>query len=278
MARKGAWRVALDIEITAAEMDLGTIDFSAYPREEGTRIAVVEGTHDDTGAVLDKLGRNDAYDKFSGSTSAPDTFLLLFEDLDGDGQADIYNYQLVFFDCGRDDLAAVDGSRSNTLRAYVEAGGTIYATDWSYLIVEEVFPEFIDFRGDDAEPNDVMSGRAIDRLDAEVLDAELAAWLAGRTCDGGDCLNDDGTLRLLNFENRWAVMDGAEASTAGAGVKVLVEGNIALADAAADVVPLAVTFEVGAGQVVFTSFHSHSGERGSAFLPQERVVEYLIAR
>lgn len=278
VARKGAWTVELDIDISNTEMDVGTIQFSADPRAHGARIAVVNGAHDDTGAVLDKLGRSDAYDMFSGSSFAPDTFVLLFDDLDGDGRADIYNYDLVFFDCGMDVFEAVSGDRAAILRAFVEAGGSVYATDWSYHIVERAFPEFIDFRGDDTDPNSVLTGPVIDQLDAVVLDDALASWLDDSMCGTGGCLNADGTLRLLSFESIWAVMDGVEATAAGASVKALVEGNISVGGAEPDTVPLAVTFDVGAGRVVFTSFHSHSGDEGSAFLGQERLLEYLIAR
>jgi hypothetical protein len=97
-----------------------------------------------------------------------------------------------------------------------------------------------------------------------------------RECGGGDCLAEDGTLLLGRFLSQWVIMDGVEDTEEGASVKVWVEADLSAGGAEPDVVPLTVTFNVGEGRVLFTSYHSSPGSSDDAFLPQERVLEYLV--
>ena len=65
-------------------------------------------------------------------------------------------YDMVFFDGGHleeDVIYDTDGSDSAgnvaqvhaALESYVSQGGTLYVTDWSYDVVERIWPDYIDF-------------------------------------------------------------------------------------------------------------------------------------
>ena len=62
------------------------------------------------------------------------------------------------------------------LRNYVAAGGAVYASDWAYDVVEQAWPEAIDFVGADAIPNSAQKGE-YGEVDAIISDEYLALWL-----------------------------------------------------------------------------------------------------
>ena len=103
-----------------------------------TKMAVVTGYFDRVEDILAKLGFGTAgsdgklvsgtekFDLFDGNGSLPDAsnknVEALLADADGNGKADIFNYAIVFFNCG------LTGLESNTsaiaiLRDYVNGGG-----------------------------------------------------------------------------------------------------------------------------------------------------------
>jgi hypothetical protein len=271
VAFKGSWSIEFTVEITGPNVTIADpIQFPTDPDLGAARIAVVNGSFDDMGGVLTRLGM-DTYDEFSEYPFGTDSFHTLFAVADGGDRAKIYEYDLVFFNCGSYAATSLPEEWIGILRTYVEEGGSIYATDWAYNFVEQPFPEFLDFRGDDPR---TAPGRA--SLEAVVLDDTLHSWLGMRECSGGDCLAEDGTLLLGRFLPEWVGIDGVMDSEEGASVKVWVEGDLSAGGAEADVVPLTVTFNVGEGRVLFTSYHSSPGSWDDDFLPQERVLEYLV--
>jgi hypothetical protein len=64
----------------------------------------------------------------------------------------------------------------NNLRAYVAAGGAVYASDWAYDVVEQAWPEAIDFVGADEVPDAAQLGE-YGIVTATVADGALATWL-----------------------------------------------------------------------------------------------------
>jgi hypothetical protein len=64
----------------------------------------------------------------------------------------------------------------NNLRNYVAAGGAVYASDWAYDVVEQAWPESIDFVGADEVPDAAQLGE-YGIVNATVADGALAAWL-----------------------------------------------------------------------------------------------------
>jgi len=64
----------------------------------------------------------------------------------------------------------------DNLRSYVTNGGTIYAVDWAYDVIELTFPEAIDFSGSDETPDAAQQGLS-GTLDASVDDEGLSEWV-----------------------------------------------------------------------------------------------------
>ena len=160
-------------------------------------------------------------------------------------------FDLLVFDSGiveEDILYDTDGSDSDgrtaaigaSLLAWVESGGTVYAIDQSYDLVEQIWPSRIGWVNDDSVPNDAQAGRA-GLVDAAVSDVALTEFL------GRDSLE-------VNFD----VTDWPVVATVDDSVSVYLSGAveywrdteiIAVSDA-----PLLASFDSGEGRVIMSSF------------------------
>jgi hypothetical protein len=132
------------------------------------------------------------------------------------------------------------------VREFVAKGNTLLLTDWAYDLVEAVWPEKVQFVGDEAVLDSAQRGLEGD-IHGTIVDRSLAL-----------AIETDSLELSYNFSN-WAVMASVDPS-----VDVLVsgdvtyldpsgEGNISISDA-----PLMVRFEPPGGlggQVVLTTFH-----------------------
>ena len=103
---------------------------------------------------------------------------------------------------------AMDGQGMDNLRRFVAEGGSIYASDWAYDVVEVAFPSFIDFFGDDARRNVARVGDS-QEIRGSIADTSLAAVLGGTSVE-------------LNFDlDIWAAMETTEPA-----VDVYVRGTV----------------------------------------------------
>lgn len=126
-------------------------------------------------------------------------------------------YRVLFFDCGS---AALKWVRrfpeiGQNLRAFVMAGGSLYASDLSWAYIEAAFPDAIDFYGPDDLPSGPMASdgpqRVIGQQDypATVDDPVLAAYLG-----------------TGSFTSRYGAGPLIAVSGAGAGTEVKVRGIV----------------------------------------------------
>lgn len=149
------------------------------------------------------------------------------------------------------EIVSNDDAVANAL-AYVRSGGVMVVTDWSYDLVERIFPDAIDFLGDD-EVFDAAQRGDIGRYQARVVDESLRERLE---------LDEDSNLSLeMDFSN-WAIMTGVDESDAL--VKVWMRGDVVYRDDSGEGtrsledVPLLVTIDTpgdNRGRLVFSSFH-----------------------
>ncbi len=301
---KGAFKVEKPVSIASGQTTSSMGDISIPTSGiNAIKMAVVTGAYDSIEDVLAKLGFGQLVggklklgtEKFTLYNGEPSSTLLagsnsldvnaLFNDGDKNGKADIYDYSIVFFNCGLDDqLITSDPDKVATLKAYVETGGRIYASDWAYNLVEQAFPGFIDFLGSDStlasEPEfDSVAklGMADITSNAEV-DGLLKSWLQAVTCQDGPCVQADGTVHIEGFADGWVVMNGAHA---GATVKTWASGAVTYEgfdnpqNATTANKPLTMSFQAGLGRVTFTSYHNEASI-GDAMLPQQRILQYLV--
>lgn len=293
VAVKGAFTQEKTLTIGGnGPVNVGTVALTAA---SAAKFAVVTGSYDRIQDVLAKLGYGQVQDgvlvngsesfvQYDGDGSLPDTYAAvdkLFVDGDADGKADIFKYSVVFFNCGLDEALLDTPQNIATLRAYVEGGGRIYASDQAYDIVEQVFPAYVDFLGADGvaadqpeSPGAAEEGEGGITVNATV-DASLAAWLQGVTCADGPCVAN-GTAHVEGFLSGWAVMAGLHPAQA-ANVKTWVTGPVTFNGQATPVdKPLTVSFPAGQGRVTYTSYHTEPGNGTGGFLPQERILQFLV--
>lgn len=198
---------------------------------DSVRIAVVTGEWDHIESLVSQLGLSyDAYPEASGLRS------LLSDDVESGASLD--DYDVLFIDCG--DYRSLSGelrSLSPRLLRWVQAGGSLYASDWAWQAVEVTWPELADFYGEDTVFEGPAVGMATE-IDATVEDTTMAYAVGSSTAEIS--YNLDG----------WMVIDAA-----GEGTTVLVRGDVPTYRGDVAGSPLAIRAEPG-GRVIYTTFHN----------------------
>lgn len=226
---KGSFATSFVMEVFAGE-----ITEAAYAEclEQGsTRIAVVTGQYDDIGALIDHLGIT--YDRIEGVNNT--TYVDFLRDLDW-----MNEYDAVFFNCGMGFDWVDHPDTTANLRDYVAGGGSVYASDWAYYLVEATWPGQQRFHGDDSLLGEAFVGLS-GTVDADVLDPVMA-----------DLLGSD--RAALNYDlDSWAAMISANG-------EVLIEGDYRYLDGPFGGVetrtaPLAYRMQDN-GTVLYTTFHN----------------------
>ncbi|MFZ9887650.1 MAG: MSCRAMM family protein, partial [Myxococcota bacterium] len=253
---KGSFTSTFVVEVPAN----GIVDI---PEEEcaldqDVNIAVVAGLWDNVKSVLLNVGIDPANitDYSSGWAEA----LLTDYEL-------LSQYDIVFLNCGLDETAFLNnlgtsGIMRDNLRQFVANGGSVYASDQAYDIIEASFPNYIEFYGSDAAPQSAQAGATIDSIIADVVDAGLANALGSSQ------------LELHYPLPAWTVMESVSSA-----VRVFIRGNavvnpvplLPLSETLSNV-PHTVSFSSGAGKVVYTSFHQEPGIN----VQMERVLQLLV--
>ncbi|MCW9705728.1 hypothetical protein [Fodinibius salsisoli] len=249
-----------------------------------------------------KLG-TETFDLYDGDTSLPEDYPdmgMLFEDKDGDGKPDVNNYDIVFINCGASEeylfpskekthghahdqafhaKSLLAEKEISTINDYVQNGGMLYTTDLAYNYTEQVFPSYIDFMGDpgaSAEEAEQIyaaeTGLPDITVQAELLDSNLADWLSVVNCESENCINGDQSVTIRGFASNWAVMNGAHN---GADTKPWVKGPVEWNNGSG-VKPLSISFSLGSGKVIYSSYHTIEHEHSHEFRPQERILQYLV--
>lgn len=207
---------------------------------------------DDMAKLLDALGEGFPYDKF---------------DLDDLIEPErVGKYDVIFLTCsgmGPTWLATQVGTSSRglttytrnlatfakakeCLRAFVRRGGTLYASDLHFGLVEECFPEFVD-------ESRVDSGR-MQVVHAEVVDPGLRELIGS----GLDLRFDQAGWKPAAFKR--------------GRVTVLLQGEYESDSGEQRTCPLLVKFTLGDGAVIFTSFHNEQQNSDAEI----KLLKYLV--
>ncbi len=201
---------------------------------------------------------------------------------------EMLQYHIIFFPCTIDGYPQLNDPTGplweatvlDDIRAYLDAGGKIYATDMMYDVFEQPLPEYVEFCGDDATidagdyeawaHSETMSGWT---SHGHSVDPDLTAWL------DANAIGSTGLDFLMNFVWIEDYLDTPDPlPTDPQPVKVWVVGDFILDSSLA--LPLTVTFRRGNGKVLFSTYHT-VGDPGGApghpgIFPQEFVLVYLI--
>ncbi len=253
-----AWNVTIEadrvIELPEPDcLDIANLD-----------VAVITGNYDDFARVLESVGIYD-YTLVDGE----DELVLsgFLTDLDA-----MLAYDVIVFDGGhveegilydsRDPSNPVPGQVIDNVRAFVAAGGNVLATDWSYDVVEEAWPEKIDFLGVDEVPNAAQRGN-VQTVQAYLVDQQLAAFVGAP--DGFITLNYDLPI--------WPPIESVSNT-----VSVHVDGTITYWDNGVDVPlagsPILVSFNGGGGRVVYSTFRFSANTTDDVV----DIARYIMAR
>lgn len=193
-------------------------------------ILVTSPGYDDFGAILDSLGWG--YDECSVAEL---------------GTLDLSSYKALYINCASFQLPeGID----DKIATWVDEGGSLYASDWAYSVVEIAFPDEIEFAPD---PKSGDSGV----YTADILDSGLAHYL--------DSENPPATVDLNYDLGAWVVpVDAAADAT------VYMSGTVDTYGGSA-YVPLVIGFNHGDGRVLYTTFHNEA----QLSELQQKILEYF---
>ncbi len=255
------------------------------------KIAVATGDFDKMECVLRKMGLADGtFDLYEAASSrkSPKT-LPSFKNLIANLNK-MKTYNIIFINCTANTFEKELASSTirKNLNDYVNAGGRLYVTDWSYDWIEQVepFAPFIDFEpGASSSAPEPLNAAALGadglKVSAKIKDSQMAQWL---TAFPGAI--SGGNSKIEHFLINWVIIHKLGKET-----KLWVEGSIkSTTGALTGVRPLTVTFNFkSCGKVLYSSYHTEGREDesvispkafpaycGGKFSPQDRILEYLI--
>ena len=228
-------------------------------------------------------------------------FLTLLQNLEA-----LYGYDFIFAPCadGTDYAAAMTSPMLRAhLHQYVNNGGRLYATDYTYLLVEQPFPEYIDFAapgggdgnadgrvGDPRHMRTASDGTLRYASQNRAAPPELRDWLEalGLSAQGyvdteGNWVNlrGVGTVEQCCRDGQRVPVTPEVIMSGPNGVDPVV-GNFgpshetwAEAEAEGANYPHTLKFSLGCGQVMYSTYHTVEEPR-AVLSPQELVLLYLI--
>lgn len=224
LATRGHFSRRIDVTVTDGQTT--TLPAGTCLDPTSAQIAVVRGQWDLAETILTDLGLT--FDVYEGVMSAPSIL---------SDPALLASYDILVLNCGMHDATVRGASIAANLRAFVENGGSLYASDKAYDTIEAAFPYAVDFAGDDTVLDAAEIGTT-SPVQGQVLDTRMLRQLPQLT-----------SLPLAYSPN-YALIAGTAPWTSVHVVGQATEGSASL-------VPLLVSFEPPAGgRVVFTTFHN----------------------
>jgi len=211
----------------------------------------------DGGPVFDEDADADAdggADDDTGSSSEGDTGLSEDGDtgevLDGDADSD-----------GGEPTEPLDAHEAiiNNIRNYVASGGSVYASDWAYDVVERAWPEAIEFVGADELPNAAQLGED-GVVRATVTDGPLAAWLE---------LDE---IEITYELPVWAPITEVNSDFVNVHLQGDIEYRIGTNIVGLGASPLLVSFAAGDGRVAYSTFQIAQNAESSVVL----TLQYMM--
>lgn len=247
------------------------------------KIAIANGGFDKVDSTLSNLGLEEFYVYGYDFIARPPGIDVkkgadaLFGSAEEMGKYHIVLLPCATFSFSDDNGATTCGSPSArtqaALRTYVDGGGKLYVTDYSYEAVRQTWPGMITWydRNMRALPNDASGlGTACRSGDEDtpgiVDDPALKTWLSA--------LGDSAITLQASFTRMQKVSPRPGVDPKGNPVtitpKVWMSSQIA-----GQTIPATVSFEQRCGRVLMSSYHCEGGS-GATLLPQEKALFYTL--
>lgn len=229
---KGSFSTSLEVDLAGGRLEL---EDPTCLEQQDLRIAVVTGIFDTISVLLEEVGLT--YDLYDGVGTTEYLDLLLDPEALG-------SYDLLFLNCGIDSTAWtwLDSQAlvGENLARFVEEGGSLYASDWSYTFVEAAWPDAIDFYGLDSDIGVACDGRW-GPVTATVVDPWMQAAVGG-----------DSALLAYDMGGWCVPVSAGEGSTPLVSADVYLRSEVLIPAS-----PLVLRMEPG-GTVIYTTFHNEA--------------------
>ncbi|MBN1336490.1 MAG: carboxypeptidase regulatory-like domain-containing protein [Deltaproteobacteria bacterium] len=224
-------------------------------------VAVVTGDYDDFQDVLIAMGFAN-YAIVNGIDPYETQDFLL-------DSVGLQTYDVIFFNSGfveedviydtdKTDKEGITDTIRENLMAYVTAGGAVYASDWAYDVVEQIWPARINWVGNDDIPDDAQRGE-YGVVNAAVSDSQLSEFL------GKSYVEVEFDLPV------WPVMENVDGS-----VSIHLSGSVEYREGTNSYVlpsaPILVSFTSGEGKVVTSTFRVAKNASDDIMV----VIQYLM--
>ena len=249
-------------EVTVIKDRLIKLDTPSCFDPRTIKVAVVSGNYDNFDRVLDDMGFTD-YSVVDGLNKSELVAFL-------SDPAAMAEFDLIFFNGGHVedgvvyDLDAPDNETVALIRQnvedYVTTGGRLYASDWAYDWVAQIWPSKIDFLGAEAKPDAAQLGTA-QLVNAAIADYALNDFLG----DADQRMSVDYDLPV------WPPIVGTSSTVSVhlTGTIEYRENSVTLAQSSS---PLLVSFNVGEGKVVFSTFRLVANNNADTL----RMMQYVM--
>lgn len=184
-------------------------------------------------------------------------------------EENLRKYHTVMFPCDAGSAIHPGSSEHEAVRAYVQAGGKVFASDWSHGFVDGAFREFF------KAANSVWTAETGPQAPAGRYDDEaLKAWLAN-VAPGEDPSS-------THFEGIWSSYNGvqaAEVPSASAGTHTVaphVYATITDTNPRYRSPEAATSLEFGCGRALLSTFHMHDSPSSSSNATQEKALLHML--
>ncbi len=241
-----------------------SIDCQELVPDDDRRYLVVQGTFDKIEQVLGRMGLTNV-DLLEGVPMDPSE---LWSTAAFGNYETLSNYDAVFVNCGiseTDLVLGLNGAVKENLKRYIREGGSLYVSDWAYDLVEQVWPDRINFLGDDTVNSDAEHGED-GNYGTDVLHDGLAEYVGATNVTIGFTFGNFAIVSALD-PTVTTYLRGDVGYRVNGGVSTLND------------VPVTVGFSDGYGRVIFTSFHQETNDAGETEVldgPEDLVLRYLI--
>lgn len=148
------------------------------------------------------------------------------------------------------------------LNSFVQKGGRVYVSDWSYEYVRQVFPGFVSWQGETSTIGSACGGGGGDQV-VRSKDQGLGDWLSAQGQD------------LSEVKDAWTALAGVRTQMGPdlEGKPTMITPRVWVSAAS----PTTVSFRYGCGRVLYTTYHTQpSSETNGPLEAQALALLYLI--